>query len=85
MKKIIINGNKELSGTIRISGAKNAAVALIPAAIISDEPSTICKIPEISDINSLETILSFLNIKTTRATESMVIDPTNMNNRSIPE
>ena len=85
MKKIIINGNKELSGTIRISGAKNAAVALIPAAIISDEPSTICNIPEISDINSLETILSFLNIKTTRATESMVIDPTNMNNRSIPE
>ena len=37
MKKIIINGKKELSGTIRISGAKNAAVAIIPAAIITDE------------------------------------------------
>lgn len=85
MKKIIINGNKKLSGTIRISGAKNAAVALIPAAIISDEPSTICNIPEISDINSLESILSFLDIKTKRATESMIIDPTNMQNKSIPE
>lgn len=85
MKKIIINGNKKLSGTIRISGAKNAAVALIPAAIIADEPSTICNIPEISDINSLEDILSFLNIKTKRATESMIIDPTNMQNKSIPE
>lgn len=85
MKKIIINGNKKLSGTIRISGAKNAAVALIPAAIISDEPSTICNIPEISDINSLESILSFLDIKTKRATESMIIDPTNMHNKSIPE
>lgn len=85
MKKIIINGNKKLSGTIRISGAKNAAVALIPAAIISDEPSTICNIPEISDINSLEGILSFLDAKTKRATESMIIDPTNMQNKSIPE
>jgi UDP-N-acetylglucosamine 1-carboxyvinyltransferase len=85
VKKIIINGNKKLSGTIRISGAKNAAVALIPAAIISDEPSTICNIPEISDINSLESILSFLDIKTKRATESMIIDPTNMHNKSIPE
>ena len=37
MKKIIINGNKELKGTIRISGAKNAAVAIIPAAILTDE------------------------------------------------
>lgn len=85
MKKIIINGNKKLTGTIRISGAKNAAVALIPAAIIADEPSTICNIPEISDINSLEDILSFLNVSTKRATESMVIDPTNMQNKSIPE
>ncbi len=85
MKKIIINGKKDLSGTIRISGAKNAAVALIPAAIISDEISTICNIPEISDINSLEDILSFLNITTKRATESMIIDPTTMVNKAIPE
>lgn len=85
MKKIIINGKKDLSGTIRISGAKNAAVALIPAAIISDEISTICNIPEISDINSLEDILSFLNITTKRATESMIIDPTTMINKAIPE
>jgi UDP-N-acetylglucosamine 1-carboxyvinyltransferase len=85
VKKIIINGKKDLSGTIRISGAKNAAVALIPAAIISDEISTICNIPEISDINSLEDILSFLNITTKRATESMIIDPTTMTNKAIPE
>ena len=37
MKKIIINGQKKLEGTIRISGAKNAAVAIIPAAILTDE------------------------------------------------
>ena len=57
MKEIIINGKKELSGTIRISGAKNAAVAVIPASILSDEEVTLCNVPEISDIDSLEEIL----------------------------
>ena len=41
-----IEGGRELSGTIRISGAKNATVALIPAAILSDEEVTICNIPK---------------------------------------
>ena len=73
MKKIIINGNKELKGTIRISGAKNAAVAIIPAAILTDEEATICNVPEISDIDSLEEILKFLNIDIKRATETMIL------------
>ena len=38
MKKIIIEGNKELKGTINISGAKNSAVALIPASILGKGP-----------------------------------------------
>lgn len=84
MKKIIINGNKELKGTIRISGAKNAAVAIIPAAILTDEEATICNVPEISDIDSLEEILKFLNIDIKRATETMIINPKNMTNRIIP-
>lgn len=84
MKKIIINGQNELEGTIRISGAKNAAVAIIPAAIMTDEEATICNVPEISDIDSLEEILSFLNIDVKRATESMIINPKNMENKVIP-
>ena len=84
MKKIIINGNKELKGTIRISGAKNAAVAIIPAAILTDEEATICNVPEISDIDSLEEILKFLNIDIKRATETMIINPKNMENKIIP-
>lgn len=84
MKKIIINGQNELEGTIRISGAKNAAVAIIPAAILTDEEATICNVPEISDIDSLEEILSFLNIDVKRATESMIINQKNMENKVIP-
>lgn len=84
MKKIIINGQNELEGTIRISGAKNAAVAIIPAAIMTDEEATICNVPEISDIDSLEEILNFLNVDVKRATESMIINPKNMENKVIP-
>lgn len=84
MKKIIINGQKKLEGTIRISGAKNAAVAIIPAAILTDEEATICNVPEISDIDSLEEILEFLDIDVKRATETMIINPKNMKNKVIP-
>ena len=85
MKKIIINGQKKLSGNIRISGAKNAAVAIIPAAILAENEATICNVPEISDIESLEEILEFLNVEVKRATETIVIDTSNMQNKVIPE
>lgn len=85
MKKIIINGGKELSGTINISGAKNAAVALVPAAILAEEEVTLLNVPEISDIDSLEEILEYLGVKVKRATESMIIDPKKMKNKRIPD
>ena len=84
MKKIVINGKKKLKGTIRISGAKNAAVAIIPAAILAESEATICNVPEISDIESLEEILEFLNVKVKRATETIVINTKNMKNKVIP-
>ena len=50
MKILEITGGNTLSGTIRISGAKNSSVALIPAAILSDEEVTICNVPEMLKI-----------------------------------
>lgn len=85
MKKIEIIGGNPLSGTIRIGGAKNAAVAIIPAAILCDEDATICNVPEISDVKALEDILDILNVKVKRATETMVIDSSEMKNICIPK
>ena len=53
MKQIRIQGGNILSGTIRISGAKNSAVALIPASILADDIVRIDNIPNISDIEAL--------------------------------
>ena len=85
MKIMEIEGGKELSGTIRISGAKNATVALIPAAILTDEEATICNIPEITDTEALCEILKGLNVDVKRASESIIINPKNMKNMEITE
>ena len=85
MKIMEIEGERELSGTIRISGAKNATVALIPAAILTDEEVTICNIPEITDTDALCDILTELNVEVKRASESIVINPENMENIEIEE
>ena len=85
MKIIEIEGNKELTGTIRISGAKNATVALIPAAILTDEEATICNVPEITDTDALCDILKELSVNVNRSTESLVINPKDMKNIEIKE
>ena len=85
MKKIKINGGKELKGTIKISGAKNSAVALVPASLLSDGIVTIDNIPDISDIDALNEILEFLGAKVKRENDWMIIDQTNLKNKEIPE
>ncbi len=50
MKKIVIEGGHKLSGVVNVSGAKNAAVAIIPATILSDGVCRIENVPNISDI-----------------------------------
>ncbi|MBQ7104726.1 MAG: UDP-N-acetylglucosamine 1-carboxyvinyltransferase [Bacilli bacterium] len=85
MKVLEITGGKELSGTIRISGAKNSSVALIPAAILADDDVTICNVPEITDTDALSDILSYLGAEVRRASESIVINPETIENKEIPE
>ncbi len=85
MKILEIDGGRKLTGTIRVSGAKNATVALIPAAILTDEEATICNVPEITDTDDLCDILKTLKVNVKRASESIIIDPTNMENIEITE
>ncbi|TQF86255.1 UDP-N-acetylglucosamine 1-carboxyvinyltransferase, partial [Pseudomonas aeruginosa] len=57
MEKLMIEGGHPLEGTVQISGAKNSAVALIPAAILADSIVTIDDLPEISDVQLLAELL----------------------------
>ena len=85
MKQIIINGGKVLSGEIKISGAKNSAVALIPASILSDGIVKIDNIPDVSDISALTETLEYLGAKVKNKDGLMEIDSSKLNNLMIPE
>ena len=85
MHKIIIEGGKELSGEIKISGSKNSAVALVPAAVLCDEEVTIANVPNISDIDALDEILNHLGATVTRNNDMIKIDSSKIENKVIPE
>ena len=63
MDKLVITGQKRLSGEVTISGAKNAAVAVIPAAIMSGDICTIENLPYIEDVECLVEILTSMGAK----------------------
>lgn len=85
MPKIKIEGGHTLSGEVKISGAKNSVVALIPAAILCDEQVKISNVPNISDVDSLEEILKYLNAKVKIEKDTITIDSSNIVNKEIPE
>lgn len=60
MEKLIITGGKPLRGEVSISGAKNSAVAILPASILVDGPCRIENVPDISDVKALADILKEL-------------------------
>lgn len=84
MKRIIIDGGKTLKGTIRVSGAKNAAVALIPAALLAKGVVTIDNVPNISDVDALEEIMVFLGAKIKHVGNTLTIDTSKVTNKEIP-
>ena len=77
-----INGQNRLSGKITVSGAKNSAVALIPASILADSPVTIEGIPEISDAWTLKALLEEIGGTVHFEDNKMTIDPSSM--KAIP-
>lgn len=82
MTKYVINGGKKLSGEVTISGAKNAAVAIVPAALLATEPVVIENVPKIIDVTLQLEIMRELgaNIKLLNAT---TVEITGTNNLSL--
>ena len=85
MHRLIITGGKTLTGKIDISGSKNSAVALVPAAVLCDEEVTIANIPDISDFDALDEILTHLGTTVKREDDIMKIDSSKIENKLIPE
>lgn len=75
MKKIVIKGNRPLAGEVTISGAKNSAVALIPAAILADSPVILEGVPDIQGVHSLIEILEIMGATVHFSNNILEIDP----------
>lgn len=80
LEKFVINGGNALKGEVRISGAKNAAVAILPAVLLSDEPCVIENLPNISDVTTLLKAMQCLGAQIKTINKSTVeIDPRHVN------
>ena len=85
MDKFVIKGGRRLTGEVTISGAKNAAVAILPAVILSDEPCIIENVPSISDVNICLRILTEMGVGVTPlGNDTYKIDPTSIKNFVVP-
>jgi len=65
MDRIIVRGGNRLEGRIVISGAKNAALTLLPCALLTDEPLTLRNLPRLADVDSFGHLLNQLGVSTT--------------------
>lgn len=83
MKKLIIEGRKELSGKIKISGAKNSVVALIPAAMLTNGKCIIKNVPNISDVRLLIEMMEMLGSDIKLVDDTLYIDNKNAVNHEI--
>jgi len=62
MQKLIIKGNKKLSGSINVSGSKNAALPILAATILTDKPLTLKNIPLVQDVYTMINLLKFIGL-----------------------
>ncbi|QDH21353.1 UDP-N-acetylglucosamine 1-carboxyvinyltransferase [Saccharibacillus brassicae] len=82
MEKLMITGGRPLQGTVTISGAKNSAIALIPAALLADSEVILDNLPLLSDVAVYSEILEALGARVSWEGSQMRIDPSNV--KSIP-
>lgn len=85
MEKYVIHGGTRLNGEVMVSGAKNAAVAILPATILCEEPCIIENIPNISDVASIIDILSEMGAKITVLNKNTLeIDASGIRQAEVP-
>ena len=78
MQKLLINGKKELSGTIRISGSKNATLPILAATILSEQ-ARLTNIPLVKDIFTMVELLKFIGLKVNILKKKNIIEVKNLN------
>lgn len=85
MEKFIVEGEVQLKGNLKIGGAKNASLPIIAATIMANGVHVIHDVPNLSDVQKMQDILSLLGAKVKREGVTLIIDTTTLNSFFIPE
>ena len=84
MAKLLIQGGTRLSGEIAISGAKNATLPILCAALLAAEPVTFTNVPQLNDIGTLLELLAQMGVKVEREADTVILDASGLNNPVAP-
>ncbi len=84
MDKLVITGGARLSGEVSISGAKNAALPILCASLLSSEPLTLTNVPCLNDIGTMLKLLAQMGVKVEREGENVSLDASGLNNPVAP-
>jgi UDP-N-acetylglucosamine 1-carboxyvinyltransferase len=85
MEKFIVMGEVQLTGNIRVGGAKNATLPVMAATLLCSGVNILHDVPELSDIKAMQEILAVLGAKIVREGSSLLIDTTGISKQEIPE
>ncbi|MGN7457546.1 UDP-N-acetylglucosamine 1-carboxyvinyltransferase [Paenibacillus pasadenensis] len=85
MEKLMVRGGRPLRGTVQISGAKNSAVALLPAAILAESEVVLDNLPQLSDVAVYGEILEQLGAGVSWSGDTMRIDPSRLRSAPMPD
>lgn len=84
MDKLVVNHSMSLKGDIRVSGAKNAALPIVCASLLTAEQLTLTNVPQLKDIYTLEKLLSGMGVKVNFSNSTMVFDASNVTSQVAP-
>jgi len=84
MDKLVIQGGQSLRGEVRISGAKNAALPILCAALLTDEPLTLTNVPALHDIQTMLRLLGQMGVKVAQDGDTVTLDASGLNNPTAP-
>lgn len=84
MDKFVIHGGKTLNGTVTISGAKNATLALMPAALLAGGTYRLSNTPILRDVTTMSGLLSSMGMKITHSDHTLILDTAGVNRQEAP-
>ncbi|MCR4926253.1 MAG: UDP-N-acetylglucosamine 1-carboxyvinyltransferase [Clostridiales bacterium] len=85
MERLVIRGGKRLSGKMNVHGAKNSALPILAAALMTDDVCVIHNCPQLTDIEAAIKILEYLGCKVSRQADTVIVDSKGVNRYDIPD